>query len=100
MALPVSSSAAAAAAAIFLGADNTGLTAGQGHTIANRYGYTDLLLKGQGAAGSIAVRCAGNTGAALAGHCGRPHDGGGIQRQRRSNIHTLSRNFIAAAGRA
>lgn len=92
-------SSAAAGAAALLSTLDAGLAAGHGHAIADRYGHTDLLLEGQRAAGAAAVGGAGDAGAALAGHRGRPHDGGGIQRQRRGDIHALGGHFIAAGGR-
>ena len=91
---------AAAAAAAILGTLDAGLAAGHGHTIADRHGYADLLLEGQRAAGAAAVGGAGDAGAALARHRGRPHDGGGVQGQGRGNIHALGSHFIAAGGRA
>lgn len=87
-----------AAAAVLLGALDAGFAAGHGHTVADRYGYAQLLLKGQRAAGAAAVGAAGDAGAALAGHRGRPHDGGGVQGQGCGDIHALGRHFIAAAG--
>ena len=87
-----------AVAAALPGTLDAGLTAGHGHTVADRYGHTELLLERQRAAAAAAVGGAGDAGTALTGHRGRSHDGGGVQRQRRGDIHALGGHFIAAGG--
>ena len=98
--LSAAASTAAIAVPALLGALDAWLTTGHSHTVTDRYRHAHLLLKGQCAAGSAAVGSTGDTGTALAGHRRRSHNGGGIQRQGRGDIHTLCGHLIAAAGRA